>query len=358
MHTRTKLALCFILVSIGSMSLLGLFSYQMSADLLREISERQLEALVESKRSDLQKVIESWRDRVRLIRSRTQLRIDLARFNDAPTPETLAGIERILVDAQASTRSVRRITLFDANGRNIATAGSRVRPPGRGAEKDLQAVGFQEIYWAGSQANVVFNSALTLEDRPIGHLEVVFGADDLDTMTSDYTGLGQTGEVIIIVRDAADRAARVNRLRYAEATGSAAQDLSALAARASEVDHRVFEATDYRGKIVWAATRSIADPPWTVIVKLDEAEELARPMKLRRAMIDLGLALSAFSILGGTLLGFYLAAPIRRLTEVVERIRGGERELRANVDASDEVGFLSIAFNELIEDLQRQPVDP
>ena len=51
--------------SLVSMALLGTFAYFTSANLLQEISLRQLDALAESKKRDLTKVYESWEDKVK-----------------------------------------------------------------------------------------------------------------------------------------------------------------------------------------------------------------------------------------------------------------------------------------------------
>ena len=68
MDIRTKLALALVSVSLLSMLFVGSFAYQTAAERLRQVSERQLDALAESKRSDLNKVLEGWRDRVELVR--------------------------------------------------------------------------------------------------------------------------------------------------------------------------------------------------------------------------------------------------------------------------------------------------
>ena len=64
MDIRTKLALALVSVSLLSMLIVGSFAYQTAAERLRQVSERQLDALAESKWSDLNKVLEGWRDRV------------------------------------------------------------------------------------------------------------------------------------------------------------------------------------------------------------------------------------------------------------------------------------------------------
>ncbi len=60
MDIRTRLSLVLVAVSLVSMALLGTFAYITSADLLQEISLRQLDALAESKKRDLNKVYASW----------------------------------------------------------------------------------------------------------------------------------------------------------------------------------------------------------------------------------------------------------------------------------------------------------
>ena len=47
MDIRTKLILALVSVSVASMTVLGVFAYQTSATLFKEVSVRQLEALAQ-----------------------------------------------------------------------------------------------------------------------------------------------------------------------------------------------------------------------------------------------------------------------------------------------------------------------
>ena len=69
--------------------ILGTFAYRTSAELIQQISVRQLDALAESKKQDLLKVHESWENQLRLIRSRTQLGINLRDHVVSGKPEAL-----------------------------------------------------------------------------------------------------------------------------------------------------------------------------------------------------------------------------------------------------------------------------
>ena len=69
----------------------------------------------------------------------------------------------------------------------------------------------------------------------------------------------------------------------------------------------------------------------------------------------LGLSLSAFAVLGGVLLGLYMARPIHDLSELVHRIAQGEIHLRANASGDDEVAYLARKLNEMMDALEKQP---
>jgi methyl-accepting chemotaxis protein len=80
-------------------------------------------------------------------------------------------------------------------------------------------------------------------------------------------------------------------------------------------------------------------------VKIDAEEQEQPVLDLRRYMVRLALALSAFAILTGTVLGLSLARPIRQLADVANRIRAGDLDARAESRGDDEIGDLARTFN-------------
>ena len=101
-----------------------------------------------------------------------------------------------------------------------------------------------------------------------------------------------------------------------------------------------------------------ADAAWIAL----EAE-LGRLLQARidrlfaRMWLHLGTALALLAAILSvvTLVARQIAVPLRHLSDVADRVRTtGDRQLRARWDSSDEIGRTVAAFNEMLEQLERQ----
>lgn len=349
MDIRTKLALALVGVALLSMLALGSFSYRVSADLLQEISERQLDALAEAKEQDLISLIEGWRNDVRLIRSRTQLRVRLRDHQDNDDQQAIADIERILDDALASTDDVVRIVLFTRSGEIVADVGSAPGPTQLSqdlSEDETRYAGF----FVHGLPHLVFHTRVRLDGETIGGMEVIIVASELQAMARNYRGLGNTGETLVVAEPRPGEHILLHELRHGTLGPVWDNPPQYIADAVDGVEQVITENVyDYRNKEVWVATRSLDDTRWGLAIKIDADEEELRALNLREQMIDLGLALGAFAVVGGTLLGFYLARPIRELAQVIERVNNGEADVRANAAAEDEIGLLAQTLNKYLD---------
>lgn len=358
MDIRTKLALALVFVALVSMAILGAFAYTTSASLLQEISIRQLDALAESKKRDLEKVQEGWRDQLRLIKSRTQLRVNLRDYLDSGSEQAIQSVVRIIEDAATAVDDVDKVRILDPAGREIVSFGDGPTVTEPATVGDPEDVAYVDTLVDGfGNPSVVFVSLMALDGQPLGTIEATFNAANLRTVAGNYTGLGETGEVMVVMMQNQDTLLILNPLRHMDGdtlTRMPLQEASTAIRQAVSPGARQdwLNSIDYRGVHVWAATRFLPEVRWGLVVKVDEEEEGKRADRLRDALIDIALALSAFAIVGGTALGFYLARPIHNLAAVVERMRRGETHLRADASGDDEIAYLAESLNELMDHLQ------
>jgi len=353
MDIRTRIALSLVFVSLLSMSLLGAFAYYTADGLLQEITLRQLDALAEGKKRDLDKVEESWRDRVELM----ERRIVAASPNgvDFSRNKLKSDLNRIL----GTVDNVSALRVLDASGEPIGLAGIFPADYSSGESDNPDRIKYLGTFFSHETGiQVVYSTELILGGWGPVTFEVVVDGNALESVTKDYTGLGKTGESMIIISESVDTILVLNDVRHLidekPSMHIAKAQASAFMTSTLNGAPGIFRdgATDYRGIEVWVATRFLEDLDWGIIVKVDAEEERQRSDQLRSAMIDIGIALSAFAIIGGTLLGLYLARPIHNLAELVQRIRLGESHLRAEVKGDDEIAYLAESLNELLENIQ------
>ncbi len=356
MDIRTKLLLALVFVSLISMTLLGVFAYTTSAALLQEISLRQLDALAESKKRDLIKVYDGWEDNLRLVRDRTQLRTSMRAYVEENDPQALREIERIIEGITVAVSEIDKLIVLDANGDEITSFGrSRVSHSKVPLGDDVGYVGTFVDEEFG--VRVALNTPVQLDGQMIGGIELIVDASDLFDITGDYTGLGETGEAIVL-KQSGDSIQLLNQLRHMPEVRFQQLKID----ESSEELLQVFSSDvspgqsheDYRGEWVWSATRVIPELDWGLVVKVDVAEESQRADVLQEALFDIAVALSAFAIIGGALLGFYLARPIQELATVVERMRYGDENIRAEVKGNDEIALMAEALNEFLDHLESE----
>ena len=174
-----------------------------------------------------------------------------------------------------------------------------------------------------------------------------------------HEGLGETGETLLPIEFEPGFVTFLNPLRHMEADSLVVLPRSeaSLPVRMAldGIEGLVQDVPDYRGVPVWAAVRTLGDPPVGLVVKVDAAEERAPVAELRRRLIRVGLSVAALAILAGSLMGTLMARRLRRLNEVVRLVRTGDRDLRADEKGEDEVSFLAESFNRLVDHLQDRP---
>lgn len=181
--------------------------------------------------------------------------------------------------------------------------------------------------------------------RITGILLLKVDASSLAATVRETTGLGETGEVILGVRDG-------EQIRFLFPSRNSALDavpIERAPALAAAVDGRetFMKPIDYRGVKVLAVSRPVGFDGWGLVAKMDESEAYAPIARSMRRGILWGGGVALAGLGAAYLLARGLTAPLRKLTQGAARVAGGDYDSPVPVTSADELGTLSQSFNEM-----------
>lgn len=192
--------------------------------------------------------------------------------------------------------------------------------------------------------------------RLAGVLALGLGPQRVWQTLSDFSGLGETGEIVAAALDGeavlvttplrhADDAAFRLRIPLGSDQGSAIQ-------QAAEGTRGYGPLVDYRGVEAVGAWCYLPSFRWGLLVKQDAAEAYALIRFQRLAIIGLSLA----TILGVTLAALVVArtisSPIRTAMAVAGQVAGGDLRAAVDITTDDETGALLESIETMTRDLR------
>ena len=206
------------------------------------------------------------------------------------------------------------------------------------------------LYAPSANRPAAFLTAPVLENGVVtGVLALQIDLARLESVATDSTGLGRTGETVLaqMEGDEAYWTVPLKRLPDAAYHTPVRPEAAPLIRQALAGEHGQGIATDYSGVEVVAAWRYLPALGWGMSVKMDADEALAPAARLRRITYA---ALALFLLASGItafFLGRGLARPIHKLTRIADRVAAGDLSQRAPQEGSRELVRLSQAFNDM-----------
>ncbi len=180
--------------------------------------------------------------------------------------------------------------------------------------------------------------------------EVGMNPSLLKTITTNYSGLGSTGEVIVAKRGIDGKIIYITPRRFEQF----AKNPSTLMEKALNKNEDFFpNAIDYRDKPELAVTRYIPELGWGIVVKIDMDEAFQSVNALRDIILTFSFIFLLVIVMVTLFFVHSLTAPILNLVSVAKQVQKGELSKRALVLSKDEIGELSTSFNTMVDALQK-----
>lgn len=332
----------------------------MGYGILKQQTSEQLTALAASKASQVSSLMEQDHERTNLIASRTQMRDSLASFSSSPENQEASRerIMSIITDAAASVDSIRNIDILDLNGVVVAsTAISRINQFHR--EEPTFEAGttdnyMSDFYWDPLLrpyyyfSMPLYQTSANNENprRVIGVLRVELSLERLMAVLSDHTGLGQTGEIILVSQDKGQLLA-LNPLRDDEHDPFQPTSITTLLPSDNGIHWDEQVSFSHVNTIMAYSPIDLNHHTWGIITRVSTDEMTAPYLTLFQYFILFTIALlilGSVAILAGTRYSFI---NIEKLLEGARLFGNGKLEHRIELMHKDELGQLADSFNDM-----------
>lgn len=233
----------------------------------------------------------------RQITSRTQARIALERYNlgEIDLEELQSFSEPILFDALARSQSVKGITRLDEEAQFAVSVGKKV------PESFWQAASAEEnekllrcpVQIENEDWLLIYTPILDREGARVGTDIVVFGLQSLQDLVRDYSGLGESGELILAITTNDGEWNLLAPLRDGSSPDLKTSSLSTAIDLGLKGDMGAVEAPEMGHAVL--SYHPIENAPWVAILKMDRSE-LYR--NIRQKLAGLAFFVLVLSLLG------------------------------------------------------------
>jgi signal transduction histidine kinase len=201
----------------------------------------------------------------------------------------------------------------------------------------------------GDHFEVTLSAPIRSYDLPPKNIAVLLMTVDASALAAavrDTTGLGQTGEVLLGIREGDNVRILFPPRREKEAM---VIPLAKAPAMAAALQGREFLGAirDHRGREVLTAAQPVGYGGWGLVTKMDLDEAYAPIAQALRYGLLGGGAVAAVGLAAAYLLARGIAFPVLRLVQAASRVAGGDYETRVPIRSRDEFATLSTRFNEM-----------
>lgn len=214
-------------------------------------------------------------------------------------------------------------------------------------------------YYPPSDRPVTFFAAPVLKEGSfIGVIALQMSNEEVNELMQDYTGLGKTGETLIGSK-IDNEVVFLNPLRHdtlaafkRKITIGSKETLSMKIKEAVQDKKGSGVSVDYRGEKTLAVWRYIPSPRWGMVVKIDTKEAFAPVISIRNWSLTIGIITACVVILIALFISKSISTPIQNLQRGAEIIGSGNLDYKVGIDAEDEIGHLSRAFDRMTDSLK------
>lgn len=333
----------------------GLFTYTEMEQTIKSEILKKLEIVAKLKEKNFQDVFEQNNEKLNLVSSRYQLKMELDNYNTNSNKINKIASQKIMNEIlnaiKPEVTKFEDIIILNLSGRVVASTNDTY----------IGTIHTNDTYFIeGKKQNNVtilykdknqelksyLTGPLVLNDKLLGVVTIFYNLGDLLSMFKVFEEQVATGEINLVMKDSNGDALIINPLRY-----NPAGSLN-LTVSKDKVDtpiiqsllknEKIFpESKDYRGVDVLAVTRYLENLGWGLVVKMDKVEAFAPLENLKYVTILSGILVGVAIIITSTFLGNSISRPIQKLRDIMNEVAQGKFDSKIDVKGTQEIEDLA-----------------
>jgi PAS domain S-box-containing protein len=362
MKISNKISFSFLIIALILASISLYVFYTIAKNNLIDAISAHLVTTARSRAHHIEANLDRELETLKLVSSRTQLRLSLEDYNRTKDPEDKRKMTRILRDAMHSISGIRNIFIMDLSGKVIVSTDKTLE--GKNYSDEMFFIkGEKEdnlflIPVEDSDAAIYLSGPLLLEGNFLGVLAIVSSSDNIFNVTTDRTGLGKTGEVYLVNEDGymvspSRFKENILFMQWVDTEGTRKGFKEVEKFEDKVHSYKPFIYKDYRGIRTLGVNDHIRGTEWLLLAEIDEEEALAPLAKIRLLFTALMIIVVLATWLMGVFISKIITRPIETLRTGTEIIGQGHLDHKIGTVSDDEIGQLSRSFDAMTESLKK-----
>jgi len=330
----------------------GIFTYTEMEQTIKSEILKKLEIVAKLKEKNFQDVFDQNNEKLNLVSSRYQLKVELDNYNNNYNKSKSQKImNEILKAIKQEATKFEDIIILDLSGKVVASTNNTY----------LDTFHTNDLYFIeGKKNNNVtilykdnnqelksyLTGPLILNNKLLGVVTIFYDLGDLISMFKIFEEQIDTGEINLVKRDLNGDALIINPLRFGSdsslnLTVSKDQVDTPIIQSLLKNEKTFSETKDYRGVDVLAVTRYLEKLGWGLVVKMDKVEAFEPLENVKYVTIFIGILVGIAIIITSTFLGNSISKPIQKLRDVMNDVAQGKFDSKIDVKGTKEIEELA-----------------
>ena len=293
-------------------------------------------------------------------------------MSDAPQEEVETTDYADVLGIFKEKQEIKNLYLTDLKGKILYSSNTESKAFGEGSnfpflngriisegKKGIYFSDFIQIDSTNSSSAIFMSGPITNEDNNnVGLVIFELNTEVLNASLKDSTGLGDSGEVLLVRRATNNDIVFINDLKYKISPSIIKENLIVDQAKspfylATEGKSGTGIVNDYRGESTLAAWRNIPATNWGLVVKLDTREIADAANSLFLRFFIAGLIIFVLAMIVAIIFSRILTSPLVTLKSTMTNLGHGVLPSKVEKESNDEIGQMAEATNNLVQALRR-----